>query len=86
MKLEVTEQEAKGIYRQRYIREKVGNKFLYLIIYPLLFLSVVVGWWVMSVNDWLGFVVFAVLVLLPVGLVVRKAKRAKAYACSQIAE
>ena len=86
MQIEVAEKEALGIYAQRYLGRSSHMKRLYL---PLLIATIafVVSLFLMPyIGDWLGFLLFFILVSPIIYISWRRLYNSNKYARSQIKE
>jgi len=85
MQIEVTEEEAMGIYSQRYLDNR--GKVKRHLPFALLTLATIAGLCVMYlVNDWLGVAVVVVLVSPSVVMFLKALRASGKYARSQIEE
>jgi len=86
MYMEVTEEEAKSIYSQRYLAKSSRLKYLYLPI-VIAFIALVASLYSMPrIGDWLGVLFFSILISPSVYLFWRVTHNSGKYAKTQIEE
>lgn len=86
MQIEVTEKEARGIYSQRYLAKSSKFKYFYL---PLLIVGIafIVSLFSMQyIGDWLGLLLFIIMISPPAYLYIRISRSTRKYARKQIEE